>query len=71
MLCHRSGSSGHPGVIFGVTGSNVDFHNTVVNTTLSNQAIFCNMSKQGGIVATPSLDFLNQTPYEIGFGINR
>ena len=36
------------------------------------QAIFCNMSNQGGeVVATPSLDFPNRTPYEIGFGINR
>ena len=25
----------------------------------------------GGVVATPSLDFPNRTPYEIGFGINR
>ena len=31
---------------------------------------FGNTSNQGGC-ATPSLDFLNQTPYEISFGINR
>ena len=39
-----------------------------------NQAIFCNTSYQGGgvgDVATPSLDFRNRTPYELGFGINR
>ena len=37
---------------------------------MSNQHIFVTRLTKG-VVATPSLDFPNRTPYEIDFGINR
>ena len=46
-------------------------HTVPHHVELTNQAIFCNTSNQGGVVATPSLDFRNRTPYELGFGISR
>ena len=29
------------------------------------------LTKGGGVVTTPSLEFPNRTPYEVDFGINR
>ena len=42
----------------------------VVNPRLT-KLFFVTRLTKGGVVATPSLDFPNGTPYEIDFGINR
>ena len=43
-----------------------------VNPRLTKPFFVTRLTKGGGgVVTTPSLDFLNRTPYEIDFGINR
>ena len=43
----------------------------IINPRLTKPFFVTRLTKGGGVVTTPSLDFLNRTPYEIDFGINR
>ena len=44
-------------------------HRTTFNPRLTKLFFVTRVTR--GVVATPSLDFPNRTPYEIGFAINR
>ena len=41
-----------------------------VNPRLTKVFFVTRLTKGGGVVATPPLNFPNPTPYELGFGIN-
>ena len=43
----------------------------IISPRLTKLFFVTRLTKGGGVVTTPSLDFPNRTPYEIDFGINR
>ena len=55
--------------LFRATVANADIGR--LNPRLTKPYFVTRLTKGGGVVTTPSLDFPNRTPYEVDFGINR